>query len=401
MSDFAEALGKSAENVRKPRPQHPKGWEPHVEERGDGTATAVSQPVEDANPEHDWLIAGWGLDPVEWRIVGRVNCRRWQTYDERWLHYYKADLERRDRSHLDIDALVARVLKRKPRRPHEHGAYVGSALVVGWADWQVGKGDGSATPDQAIRDTKDRLCNMIGGVEDRIRDLRKMGVPITGIYPLGLGDLGEACGGHYAQQGFRTVLNVRDQREVVRWAIDSALDSWSRKVDWIAVKAVGGNHGEEREGGKSYTDFADNRDVAVFSDVRFAYSKNPDRYGHVSFALPNDDLTLTFEHDGLVIGIAHGHQAGYATGGADPRAKIHNWWKGQMDGQQDIGDADILVTGHYHHPWMVRRGSRTHFGCPALDGGSDWWRHTAGQVAPPGTLTFVVGHGRWQSMEIV
>ena len=167
----------------------------------------------------------------------------------------------------------------------------------------------------------------------------------------------------------------------------------------LAVKVVGGNHGEERDGGKSHTDFADNRDVAVVEDVAYAFTHTPERYANVSFAIPNDDLTLTFDHDGLVIGLAHGHQAGFGTG--DPRAKIHNWWRGQMDGQQPVGDADILITGHFHHPWMIRRGSRTHFGCPALDGGSDWFKNQTGLDAPPGALTFTVTSEGWSNMQIL
>lgn len=392
---MAETTSKNP-HASKQREKHPPGWEPHVEERGD-RATAVSRPSENANPQHDELIRGWLLDPAVWEIVGNVNCRRWQTYDERWLYYYKADLQRREKSYADeVEQLTSRVLRRPGRVRPILGAAGERALVVNWADWQVGKSDGDG-----VQGTRDRLANMIGQVEDHARNLYRAGSPVSGLYVNGLGDLGEGCGGHYAQQGFRTVLNVREQRKMIRWAIDSALDAWSRKFDWIAVRAVGGNHGEERQDGKSYTDFADNRDVAVFEDVGFAYGKNPDRYGHVSFYLPHDDLTLTFEHEGTIIGLAHGHQAGFSGGGGDPARRIANWWAGQMVGQQKIGDADILVTGHYHHPWMRTIGKRVHFGCPALDGGSDWWRNTAGLDAPPGTLTFVVGPTGWSNFEIL
>lgn len=362
-----------------------------MEERGDGTATAVSQPISEANPEEESLIRGWLLDPAEWRIVGKVNCRRWMTYDERWLYYYKADLVRRDRSDLDLETFCSRIIRRSPAKARTaEGTH---ALVVNLADWQVGK--------DPIPDTHQRLADMIGRVEDRLRDLRKMGVVIVGMFVHGLGDLGESCAGQYPQQQFRVTLNQREQRKLIRWALDSALDSWQRKVSWIAVKAVGGNHGEERLDGKSYTDFADNRDVAVFEDLAFAYAKNDERYGHVSFALPNDDLTLTYEHEGIIVGLAHSHQAGFASGQADPAKKIETWWRGQMAGQQPIGDADILNTGHYHHPWVRTIGKRTHFGCPALDGGSDWWRHRSGLDSPPGTLTYVLGPDSWSHFEIL
>lgn len=382
------------------REAHPKGWVPGVEENGD-SAVAVSVPVlaDESRPTDEQLIVGWNMDPAEWEIVGEVNCRRWQTYDERWLHYYKANLSRRSKVSVDVEDLCSRIGRRRPRAPWKTAHTGGYGLVVAAADWQVGKGDGDG-----VQGTMDRLTEMTGKVEDRIDALGRMGVNIEVVYLCGMGDLGEACAGHYAQQAFRTQLNRRDQRKVIRWAIDGALDTWSRKVSRVEVHVVGGNHGENRQEGKSFTDFADNDDVAVFEDLAFAYSKNPSRYGNVSFFLPNDDLTLSFAHEGTIVALAHGHQAGFTTGG-DPAKKIENWWKNQMFGMPDspVGAADILITAHYHNPWMRRSSRRTHFGCPALDGGSDWFRNAAGADSPPGTLTFVLGPDGtgWSNMEIL
>ena len=72
-----------------------------------------------------------------------------------------------------------------------------------------------------------------------------------------------------------------------------------------------------------------------------------------------------------------------------------------MAGQQPIGDADVLVTAHWHHPWMIQAGARTHFGSPTLDGGSDWFKHASGMHSPPGTLSFVVTGSGWSHMEIL
>lgn len=382
-----------AVNARKPRAAHPKGWEPGFEWDG-RKGFIVAEPGKTA-PQFETLLAelcaAIGEDPAHYEIVGDIQVRRWQqSPGDDYLYYHRATIALRSGStdtDPDVDALCARVSARKPRRgPTPHG---NAGLVVAVADIQIGKSDGDG-----VEGTMQRLDNLIGQVEDQWKRVGKPSI----IYPCFLGDLFESCAGHYAQQQFRTVLNIRDQRKVLRWFIDSALDRWS-KLAPLGVKVVGGNHGEERDGGKSHTDFADNRDVAVVEDVAYAYAKQPDRYGHVSFAIPNDDLTLTFDHEGLVIGLAHGHQAGFGSG--DPRTKIHNWWRGQMDGQQPVGDADILVTGHFHHPWMIRRGARTHFGCPALDGGSDWFRNQTGQTAPPGALTFTVTSEGWSDMQIL
>jgi len=385
-----------AVNARKPRLAHPKGWEPGFEWDG-RKGSITSDPTQGAtSPHFEQLLGELGFDPETHEIVGPIQVRRWQhAPGEEYLYYHRATIALRsvfDGIDVDVEVLANRVAKRRPRTERHSPACGDAGLVVAMGDWQVGKSDGDG-----VEGVMQRLDDMVGLVEDRWRDLRKLKVPLSIIYPCFMGDLFEACSGHYAQQAFRTQLNIRDQRKVIRWAIDNALHRWSRLAP-LGVKVVGGNHGEEREGGKSHTDFADNRDVAVVEDVAYAYAKN-DRYQNVSFAIPNDDLTLTFEHDGLVIGLAHGHQAGFGSG--DPRTKLHNWWRGQMDGQQPIGDADILISAHFHHPWMIRRGTRTHFGAPALDGGSDWFRNQTGLVAPPGTLSFVVDGSGWSRMEVL
>lgn len=384
-----------AVNARKPRLSHPKGWEPGFEWDG-RKGTLIADPVcGPVSPAFEALMAELGFDPATHEIVGPIQVRRWQQRPgDDYLYYHRATIALKagtSDSDPDVEALCARVSARKPRAGAKYQGTAG--LVVAVADIQIGKSDGDG-----VEGTMQRLDDLIGLVEDRWRTLRKAGVPLGVIYPCFMGDLFESCSGHYAQQQFRTVLNVRDQRKVLRWFIDRALDRWSALAPQVAVKVVGGNHGEERDGGKSHTDFADNRDVAVVEDVAYAFTHS-DRYDHVSFAIPNDDLTLTFDHDGLVVGLAHGHQAGFGSG--DPRTKLHNWWRGQMDGQQPIGDADILVTGHFHHGWMIRRGARTHFGCPALDGGSDWFRNQTGLAAPPGALTFTITSEGWSDMQIL
>lgn len=390
-----------AVNARRAKRVHPKGWEPGFEWDG-RRGVITSDPTTGAKPPQfesllAELCAAIGEDPANYTIVGDIQVRRWQQRPgDEWLYYHRATISRIsscDETALDLDSLVSEVRKRKPRQPKATSEN-SAGLVVAIADIQIGKSDGDG-----VEGTVRRLQDTIGKVEDRWRELRKIGVPLGVLYVCFMGDLFEGCHGHYAQQAFRTRLNIRDQRKVLRTFIDAALDRWSNLAPQVGVKVVGGNHGEEREAGRSHTDFADNRDVAVVEDVAWAFAKNPDRYGHVSFAIPNDDLTLTFEHDGLIIGLAHGHQAGFGSG--DPRAKIDRWWRGQMAGQQPIGDADILITGHYHHPWMQMIGRRTHFGCPALDGGSDWFRNTAGVDSPPGVLTFTVTGDGWSHFQLL
>jgi hypothetical protein len=402
MGKLTEANPDLAVNVRKPRPAHKPGWEPgFVWDGRKGTITSEPS-TEGKPPQFTALLAelcdAIGENPEDYEIVGDIQVRRWQqTPGDDYLYYHRATISRVSGcadTDLDVDALLKEVARRKPRQPNRTPVEGGAGLVVAMSDWQAGKGDGDG-----VEGTIRRLGALPALIEARWSELRRIGVPLDVVFLCFLGDLRESCGGHYAQQQFRTMLNNRDQRKVIRTSAERIIDRAAGFAPRVAVKVVGGNHGEEREAGKSNTDFGDNVDVAVIEDIAYAYSLNPDRYPHVSFAIPNDDLTLTFEHAGKVIGLAHGHQAGFGSG--DPRTKIHNWWKGQMDGQLPVGDADILVTAHYHHPWVIQRGARTHFGCPALDGGSDWFRNQTGQDAPPSTLSFVVTADGWNHMGLL
>ena len=72
------------------------------------------------------------------------------------------------------------------------------------------------------------------------------------------------------------------------------------------------------------------------------------------------------------------------------------------------GDADILVTGHYHHYSCIDHGStgvglgrRVHFQCPSSDGGSKWWSDGTGLQSGSGLLTFVAGGGAVTDIQIV
>jgi hypothetical protein len=58
-----------------------------------------------------------------------------------------------------------------------------------------------------------------------------------------------------------------------------------------------------------------------------------------------------------------------------------------------VGDADVLLTAHYHHYKVSQVGPRLWVQIPAMDGGSPWWRDRAGLESPTGIVSFVMGEG--------
>ena len=212
-----------------------------------------------------------------------------------------------------------------------------------------------------------------------------------------MGDLVENCGGNYPSQTFTVELNRREQMKVARRLIRDALIEWSKHVNKIVVSAVAGNHGENRQNGKAFTGDGDNDDVALFEQLAETFSMN-ENFDHISFVIPDDKLTVVLDIDGTLIGFNHGHKA---TRGPTAQKKQELWWTDQTFGGQPVGDADILVTGHYHRFSIVDLGPKIHIQCPAMDGGSKWWQDVTGKQAKTGTVTFLIGKEGLTDIQIV
>lgn len=333
-------------------------------------------------PDWSHVLRIWGLNPDEFDVVEPILFNVWGNPEESLNRQWKGKVVRKvvNDHRSDIDALMRDIGKHKP--PKIKIEETAGWLTVLVADWQVGKRDGDG-----LRGLVGRWQTAVGDVAVRWKQLTKMGYKLKGITVLCLGDLVEGCDNHYAMQTFSVELDRRDQVKVARRLLRDALIEWSKFAPEILVAAVGGNHGENRRGGKAFTTFNDNDDVALVESVAEILSANPEAFGHIKFAIPRDDLTLTLELEGKIIGLTHGHLAGT---GNTVENKLRTWMANQALGKQKMADADILVTGHYHHFRMADWGGVVWMQAPALDGGSDWWVQMSGQHSQAGVLTFVV-----------
>lgn len=381
-----------ADPVGRARVKHPDGWTPGV----DTEAGVIVHRSESATPPQDWaeILAELKLDPQRWEVASdTVNVRTWDANlgagEVTRFYYYKADVRPRRRGdRADVEALCRRISRHRYRRPGTPANDVTRALVVCLADWQTG-------PDPQ------GLVDGILAMKNEVVDQIKSETPDV-LYVVGMGDMVEACDGHYPMQTFAVgaggLNGRRDQVKLARRLLVDLLTEWARHVSKVVVGAVPGNHGENRKDGKAFTTFEDNDDLAVFEQVAEILGANEGAYGHVRFVLPDGDMSLTLDVAGTVIGFIHGHQA--KRGGATPQQKIDNWWQAKGKARHPVGDADVLVSAHFHHAALVADGPRTWMQCPAM-AHSRWWTEAGGMPTRTGTLTFVVGPDGWSGYRLV
>jgi len=389
--DFLKVT-RDLEEARKPRRSHPTGWEPGVD-TAKGVVTHVS---DSASPPSQWsdIIRELGLDPTAWTVDESqpVQVRTWDSGDKR-MYYYRATVLPAGTASIDpdVEALI-REAKRKKRKPPKD-ILAERALVVCLADWQAGKPDHGGHEALA-----DRLMRAKDAVIARVKEAQKTGAPISALYVMGMGDMVEGCDGHYEQQTFGATLDRRQQVKFVRRILIHLISEWSKLPVKMVVGAVPGNHGENRKGGRSFTTFEDNDDVAAFEMAQDVLGHNPDTYGHISWVFPDGDMTLTFDICGTIVSFAHGHQF---AGSGMPLQKAQTWWKGKMLAMHPAGDASVLCFGHFHHLQVLQDGPRTIFGCPSNDGGSRWYEERGGPTTACGTLTFVCDENGWHDLRIL
>jgi hypothetical protein len=100
-----------------------------------------------------------------------------------------------------------------------------------------------------------------------------------------------------------------------------------------------------------------------------------------------DDVTATVDVGGLVIGATHGHTIGSPD-------KMATWLAGQALGRQLAGEADLLISGHFHTLRLQDLGGgRTWVQCPSIDGGSAHFRARKGVDSTPGFISMEITPG--------
>lgn len=391
LKDELSNLGNDEQRKRKSK-EMPKGWEPVVDyDETGGSLTSTPRPVT-SEPDHAELLAEFELDPAKWRITS-LRRSKWQTFNGDWLQAFRATFVPSTASGttVPIDDLLEMVAKWKPQNGKNKPVEPKSgdlAFLVVLSDTQVGKIDGGGT-EEIIQN----VINKTDLAVARLKELRKAGRQISTVYLPQLGDCIEGMNSQGGKHIWRTDLDLTSQIRIYRRLLAHMVKQFAPHADRVIVPAIPGNHDEAvRVGNSMATTYTDSFALDAASAVADALAEHPD-FKHVSFVFPKyDTLTVTLDINGTVVGFAHGHQC---------RGKAIDWWKNMAHGQQDIGEASLLITGHYHHLKVEQTGAKTWIQAPALDGGSTWFENSTGQAAPAGMLTLLVGNGRWDDLRVL
>ncbi|MFF9901237.1 hypothetical protein [Streptomyces longispororuber] len=397
---------RQAAQVQRAYPAAPRGWETGVRYEAGGTMVVTAPPADQPPAgEADWRarVEEMGLavpdgfrvrlveakhDPAAWHrdVQGEDAVTRavWRC------RYVIEPAQPAWMSLGDVDALVRDAMRRR-RKPRAAVDTAERALVVVYADAQAGKvGRDGGTPELVAR-----IAERFDRLDDHIRDLKTVGRAPSVAYWADAGDCVEGFE-NVASQAFTNDLTLTEMVRVHRRVTFEGLDRLAGKFGRVVAATCGSNHARVRRGKDAVGPPVDDWGIEVMSQIADAYARNQDAYGHVSFVMPERWRdTVSLDVAGRIVGLAHGHQY------ARPE-KAGDWWRGQTFGRQPVADADILITGHFHHFRAQQVGDgRLWIQAPTLDNGSDWHTVRSGEVSASGLLVFSVGPDGWDDLRIL
>ena len=327
-------------------------------------------------PDAIELFKDFELDPKVWQVVS-VRKSRWQRYDGEWLEAARVNVRPASllsELDLDYDKLIVDISKWKPGKVEKATGPLYAIYAIG--DTQYGKDAGGGTEATIER--------VLKGIEESVarhKELLKLGRQIGTVV---LPQLGDCIEGSTSQKGTvlgRSDLGVTQQVRIGRRVLMAWVKAFAPLCEELIIPVVPGNHDEPHR--ITMTDPIDSWQIEVVAAVQDACAENP-ALSHVKFYYPKSDhATLAIDLGGTVLGLAHGHQA----------RDMGKWIAGQATGRTPVGQADVLMTGHFHHFRADQIGPRLWIQVPAMDGGSAWFRDKSGLESPTGIVSLVIGEG--------
>ena len=396
LDDALDALVTPTTGQQIPVSRLPAGWVPSVAYESDGRAHVVTLGEGTPGPD-DWtdevralgvtVPPGWvcrlvkvSHDPAAWIRRGQgedavtvpVTRRVWSVEPAR--------------TRVDIEELLGAIGRRKPKPVAATGD--GYAAVLCLADWQIGKETAAGGSELPVTRALDALDRFVSNVK-RNRQRRPVDVIV-------LAALGDMCEGVASQNGGVALfsdLTVTEQIRVVRRLLLEHVKAVAPLAERIVIPVAPGNHDEPHRLMGMKPRATDSWLVDVAAQVSDALTL-AGGFDHVEIVTPDpDDLTVTVEACGTIIGATHGH--------VFRKGKGHDWWARQAHARHRIAAADILLTGHYHHLRIEQDADRLWMQAGTIDPGSPWFDQRHGGAAKPGVLTFYTRNGAVHDIEVL
>lgn len=377
----------------------PTGWEAGVRYEPGGSMTVTLPPSPALADEDSWKAAvrSLGVDvPDGWRVrltEARFDPAAWHRDEQggdavtRPCWRYRFVVEAAPRA-VDVSELLrAAGRRRKAPAPREAGSRPVYTVAAG--DLQIGKPDGDGTAGTVERFVTSHEASLA-----RYKTLRKQGRTGDQVALLWVGDCIEGTESQGSRLVSRLELGVTEQVRVYRRLLLRQVKDFLDAGAYVRVAVVPGNHDEAKRVGDQMASFYTDS-WAVESAAAVADALDVGGYGdQVAFLFPGrDELTVTLDINGTVVGLLHGHQT---------KGKMQTWLASQSLGRQAVGhETDLVISGHFHYLKVEQIGPVTHVQVPAMDGGSQWWKHRHGLDAPPGIVSMLVGGGGWSAMEVM
>lgn len=386
-------------------PPAPKDFRPGVTYSGRMPSEIRTDAIPRLETEDEWEDAvaamgvpipeGYGLVLVDAELAGSENPAAWQrdpadkgqkdtaytapNVIQRWRYRFKVVLKD-PRADVDI-AVLAREAKRAKRgRPLKA---TGGTLVVSLADFQVGKTDHLGGTPELLERSEAALASKLA----EIRRQRPSQVVLV--------DAGDSTEGFESSPNANRTNDLQQTEQIRVWR--RILWRWTeaiaRVVEDLVVIGVPSNHCRVRSGKQALGHALDDWGIEVISQVADIAAGNPEAFGHVRFVVPDEhEEHVLFEcADGRLLGVIHGHQV-------NKPDQLPDFLK--RNSRRGIGQADVVVCGHFHHLRVVAFGDNQFLIIsPTMDGGSSWF-FASGERSAPAVLSVVLDADGWRDLHL-
>jgi hypothetical protein len=386
----------------------PKDFRPGITYSGRDAlgATINTDAIPAVTTEDEWeeavramgifLPEGYGLQLVTAELAGSENPAAWKRDPDnrgqkdtaytapntitRWRYRFKVVLKF-PRADQDIATLMREAKRAGRGRPLT--TRTGGSMVISLADFQVGKVDRlGGTPELLLR-SEVALAAKIAEAK-RLRPAQII-----------LVDAGDSTEGFESSPNADRTNDLQQTEQIrvwrrIAWRWIEAMAKLTEDLVWISVPS---NHCGVRKGKNYLGTTLDDWGIEVTTQLADIAVANPAAFGHVRFLVPDEheEHVLFQTVDGLWLGVIHGHQVGQPN-------QLGEFFK--KNSRRGIGQADIIICGHFHHLRFIAFGDGQFFiVSPTMDGGSTWYQYS-GEVSNPAVLSVLIDAEGWRDLHL-